>query len=443
MVQYQNMEPIYEESDLETLTTKNALTSADIQKLCVPLYDQMVSQGMILEGEANTAIYQTIDVPAFRSLQNLWTEENLDLFQAIVCLSMLRYAQDYLDAASYARAHGITEELNLKDIAMEYMRMYAKPLTEQAYADAFVTPEQRSLVKELTEEYKQALAERMEQCPWLSEESRKNLTEKASSIQVTVVTSEERVDYEPLLNKLSAGDISLLDAVIQYDLTNQRFLLNVAEHPFMRSHRARFIHGMLDVNAVYEPDKNSIFVMAGMLRNGFYNDSSRETLLATIGQTIAHEIGHGFDANGVQYDAVGAYNSVLTEEDQSKYKEKLMRIAEELSSLEVADGVFENGMRVLNEAEADLLGLQLTLDLAKKTEGFDYDLFFRTQARKFFRAFKTVDSALDNYSSDQHPAYFIRINYTFAQFGEFYRAYPSVQEGTPMYYAPADRETLW
>ncbi len=71
MVQYQNMEPIYEESDLETLTTKIALTSADIQKLCVPLYDQMVSQGMILEGEANTAIYQTIDVPAFRSLQNL------------------------------------------------------------------------------------------------------------------------------------------------------------------------------------------------------------------------------------------------------------------------------------------------------------------------------------------------------------------------------------
>ncbi len=92
---------------------------------------------------------------------------------------------------------------------------------------------------------------------------------------------------------------------------------------------------------------------------------------------------------------------------------------------------------------ADLLGLRLTLELAKKTASFDYDLFFRSLGYKFFRIFKTREAAMESYSSDPHPACLIRTNYTFSQFEDFYHTYPSIQEGTAMYYPPEKRETLW
>ncbi len=119
------------------------------------------------------------------------------------------------------------------------------------------------------------------------------------------------------------------------------------------------------------------------------------------------------------------------------------RLTENLSRIELADGILMDGARKLSEEAADLLGLRLVLNMASQTEGYDYDLFFRTLARCFYRGFKTREAAMDNYASDYHPAYYIRVNYTFSQFEDFYRTYPAVQEGTGMYYLPESRESLW
>lgn len=183
--------------------------------------------------------------------------------------------------------------------------------------------------------------------------------------------------------------------------------------------------------------------MAGILRPAFYNNSSRETLLGTVGTTIAHEMSHGFDPYGIQYDSEGQSNCVLTPEDLEAYQKKVQRLTENLSRIELADGALMDGTRKLSEEAADLLGLRLVLNMASQAEGFDYDLFFRTLARCFFRSFKTREAAMDNYASDYHPAYYIRVNYTFSQFEEFYRTYPAIQEGTGMYYPPESRESLW
>ena len=86
------------------------------------------------------------------------------MFKAIVCLSMYRYAADYLDSAAWAKAHD-GEELSPRQAAYEYMTLHSRFLTEQAYADACVSPELRALIKDLTEECRQALADRMRRCP--------------------------------------------------------------------------------------------------------------------------------------------------------------------------------------------------------------------------------------------------------------------------------------
>ncbi len=420
-----------------------SLTASEIRDACTPLYDQMVSQGLFRGDDMDSALFQTAEFPALRNLQRLYTEDNLEVFQAIVCLYMLRYAAEYLDPATYARTNGISGEPDLKEAAFRYMKDHAKDLTEQAYMDAFVPPKQREQVQELAEEYKDALAERMAQCPWLSEESRKNAAEKASMLRILVVTSGERIDYGPLLEKLKDGSMNLLEAAVQYDLTVMERLRRLAGTPYDRGCRSLYTDSMLETNAVYEAGKNAFYMMAGMLRPDMYDGSSRETLLATIGQTIGHEMGHGFDANGVQGNGSGGAQSILTEEDQDTFRTKVQHFAQSLSRMELADGVSVNGTYVINEAIADLTGLRLTLDLARKTEGFDYDLFFRSLARKYYRSFQTREAALNDYSSNFHPAPYIRINFTFAQTDEFCGAYPSVREGTPMYIAPEMREDLW
>lgn len=442
LVEYQNkINP--ETTDPNDYSGNGAVSGADIKTVCTPLYDQLVSFGLVTSDNEAEPVFQTVDYACFREIQKQYTEENLDLFQAIICLSLSRYATDYLDPAGYAAAHGIEGEPNLKEAAFEFMRMPAMYITEQAYADARITSEMRTEINGILEEYREAAVKYMEQCDWLSEESRKNAVEKIQKMKMILVTPEREIDYEPLLKALSVENINLLQAVIQHDLMRWKIHGELAGKPYDRAQWTSSRLTMVNTNAVYEPSKNAVLVMMGILQPEFYNRTSRETLLATIGQTISHEMSHGFDSNGIKWDAEGMSVNILTQEDQQKYDEKLQRLINNLSSIELTDDLKVDGNRNRDEEIADLLALRLTLDLAKKTEGFDYDLFYRTLAGKFFRYFRSRDEAMGWYASDPHPAYYIRINYTFGQFEEFYQNYPSINEGTPMYYAPENRESLW
>ena len=439
-VKFDREMPLYDPQE-EAFSGNN--TAADMLSLCVPLYDQLVSQGLIQADGTEPTVLEIIDPEHYQYIQSLYRDENLDLFQAMICLSMIDYAADYLDPATYAKTHDISGEVNLKTAAYDYLAINARFLTEQAFADTCLSPEQLAGIRQLFEEYKQVAAEWMMQCDWLSEESRKNAVNKFSAMKVVVAASEERMDCKPLLKTLSEDHMNLLRAVIQYEQAERQYMLQVAGKPFERGHRVAYPPTLVSTNAMYDPERNTIYVMLGVLQAAMYDTTSRETLLASLGQTIGHEMSHGFDPTGIQHDAEGEKNCILTEEDQSRYMERAQRLVANLSSIELADGLMIDGTHKLFEEAADLLGLRLTLELAKKTEGFDFDQFFRFLAHKFFFVYKTRETALKAYASDPHPAFYVRVNYTYAQFNEFYLTYPSVQEGTGMYYPPEKRESLW
>ena len=416
-------------------------TTEELLNTCTPLHDQLISQGMLLEGQALDSIYQITDIVPFFQLRNLYREENLDLFKAIISLSMYRFATDYLDLATYAKARNIEGDVDLKAEAHYRMDPY---LAEQAYAITYVTQEQRDQVMSMVEEYRQALANILQNCAWLSEESKKNAVEKALSIKaVVVVNTDEFIDYEPLLQAIDVEGINYLQAGIQCSLTIPRFSLTQAGKPFDRSHRLLNKDSMLQANAVYDPDTNTLFVMAGILLPEFYDPSSRETLMACPGQFIAHEMAHAFDPSCIQINADGQRISPLTDEDLMKYQERVLRVVDNLNRIELADGLNMNGLAKVQEMFADVMGLRVTLDVIKKTEGFDYDRFFQALTKKFFRSYQSKEDAMTQMNNGAHPPYYTRINYTFGQYDEFYQTYPTIVEGTPMYYPVADRETIW
>ena len=87
--------------------------------------------------------------------------------------------------------------------------------------------------------------------------------------------------------------------------------------------------------------------------------------------------------------------------------------------------------------------MSLSLDLAKKTENFDYDAYFRAFGHFFSYYLASREDASAEIAHQVHPLCYLRVNFTVQHFDEFYQTYPSVTEGTPMYLAPEDRILVW
>jgi putative endopeptidase len=163
-------------------------------------------------------------------------------------------------------------------------------------------------------------------------------------------------------------------------------------------------------------------------------------LLATIGFTIAHEISHGFDFIGTQFNAYGEANPVFTEADVEAFSQRTTRLADYYSTMEPMPGVNCDGRQLVTEAAADLSGMQATLLLAKKTEGFDYDRFCSTFGTAWAEA-RNQEMFLASLA-DMHPLFNLRMNVCSQMCDEMYDAL-GVQEGDGMYLAPEQRVLIW
>ena len=97
----------------------------------------------------------------------------------------------------------------------------------------------------------------------------------------------------------------------------------------------------------------------------------------------------------------------------------------------------------IGEFLADITGMSLTLDMVRDTENFDYDAYFRAFAYFFINIIPSRETTDPESAHYIHPYCYLRINFAVQHFEEFYRTYPSVTEGTPMYMAPEDRILVW
>ena len=169
---------------------------------------------------------------------------------------------------------------------------------------------------------------------------------------------------------------------------------------------------------------------------------SDEEMLAAIGFVVGHEISHGFDANGVQYDKDGIKQTWMPEKDRSSFGDRTIKVTSFYSGLSPLPGSsLYNGAQVQVEATADMGGMRAVLELASRKENFDYDRFFRQVAR-VWAAQISYEKEAYFYEYDTHPLDYLRINVTLAQFDEFTRTY-GIQEGDGMYIPEGKRVKVW
>ncbi len=426
------------ESDIAVLTLD------EIRKFCEPLYDLIIGLGYYSQ-DGNPVCYMISNAGIFYGIDMMYMDDNLELLKAIYVIAMAQYSLEFLDMDTYASVAGLEPgaEIDTDEISYLFITNYLSGAVDQVFLE-FVFPEGlRDQITELTVKYLDAMEARLRKEEWLSDQTREKALEKLDDMVYVVVYPNYWLDYSELRDLVQDHDQFLLDAVLCRDDFYREYTTSFIGEDIDRGNWVFSDTKTTEANAYYMSNENSINILAGVLYDSLFYQDSIETILASIGATIGHEITHGFDTGGAQYNGTGDSENWWTEEDAANFSFKAGLIADALNVIYLTDDLAEDGYSVLDEMVADLGGLALSLDIAKQYPDFDYDKFFKIYALMWYAVMADKEAAEELYYQDSHAASYVRANFTLQMFDEFYSTYPEVTEGSGMYRSPDERLSVW
>ena len=203
------------------------------------------------------------------------------------------------------------------------------------------------------------------------------------------------------------------------------------------------------VNAYYNPSSNEICFPAGILQYPFFDMSADDAFnYGAIGVVIGHEMTHGFDDQGCQFDKEGNLNNWWTAEDKANFDARTKVMEEAFNRIEVAPGVHANGAFTLGENIADHGGLQISYNAFRKLPQPTTDSEY-TPAQRFFLAYANVwagnirpEEILKRTKSDPHSLGRWRVNGALPQISAWYEAW-NVTEESPLFVQEDQRVSIW
>jgi putative endopeptidase len=207
-------------------------------------------------------------------------------------------------------------------------------------------------------------------------------------------------------------------------------------------------------NANYSPSNNEITLPAAQFMVPGIKDADVDDAVAygyVAASTIGHEITHGFDDQGRQYDAKGNLKAWWTPQDSVKFTQRAQKLVEQFNGYKVLDSLHVNGKATLGENIADLGGIVLGLDAFKKTAQYKAGKTINglTPVQRFFLGYSlgwlghTRDEALANQIlTDVHSPGYLRVNAPFSDVDEFYTAF-GIKKGDAMWIDPDKRVKIW
>ena len=317
----------------------------------------------------------------------------------------------------------------------------------EALGEKFVarrfSPEAKTKMLEMVEAFKDALKEKISNLSWMSPPTREAALEKLSTFRAKIGYPDKPQDYAKL--EIGDGYLDNLRASARYQ--RDRNMAQIGK-PVDKEE-----WGMTAStnNAYYSPTANEICFPAGILQPPYFDLEADEAMnFGAIGATIGHELGHGFDDEGAQFDAFGNLRNWFAPEDLEKFKAKTLGVEKQFDEY-VVEGLKVDGKLVLGEALADLSGLELAYAAFKKaTEGKTPELIDGfTPDQRFFLSFAQSwatnvrpDYAKLMVKSDPHPHPKLRVNGTVSNMPEFFEAF-GVRPGQPMRRPEDKRNEIW
>lgn len=224
----------------------------------------------------------------------------------------------------------------------------------QLFIEKTFPPEAKAKALQLVNNLKLALRDRLEAIDWMTPATRKRAQEKLAAMQIKIGYPDKWQDF----SKVNLDRKAYL--ANGWALTEREFDRNLAKlgKPVDRS---VWEMGAYIVNAYYNPNLNEIVFPAGILQPPYFNPAADDAVnYGGIGTVIGHEITHGFDDSGRQYDAKGNLKDWWSKRDAMQYLARSDAIVKQFDAYEGVDGIKVNGRLTLGENISDLGGLRIS-----------------------------------------------------------------------------------
>ncbi len=311
-------------------------------------------------------------------------------------------------------------------------------------------PEAKAQMKELVGNLIKAYESRINALDWMDDVTKAKAIEKLAKTNVKVGYPDKWKDYSSLSLTNDAGEATYFDAMV--NVAAYEFAENIAElgEPVDKS---KWYMSPQTVNAYYNPPYNEIVFPAAILQPPFFDFTSDAAVnYGGIGGVIGHEISHGFDDSGADYDADGNLVNWWTEKDLNEFNSLGDKLAAQYSAIEVLEDTFINGKFTLGENIGDLGGIHAAFDalaLHHQDNGKPEAIDGFSAEERFFLSWGTIwrakirDEALKNQvRTDPHSPGYNRAMQPLKNMDAFYTTF-DVKEGDGMYLPKEDRVYIW
>lgn len=315
----------------------------------------------------------------------------------------------------------------------------------QLYVEKYFTADAKKRVNQLVDNLLAAYKQRLSTRDWMSDETKKQAQAKLDKIVRKLGFPDKWKDYSKL------------------DVKNDAYVLNVFraanfEYKTMLGYYGQPVDKTKwnitppTVNAYYNPSANEVVFPAGIMQPPFFDATADDAFnYGCMGAIIGHELTHGFDDEGSQFDADGNLKNWWTEEDLKKFESKTSILVNQFNNYVAIDSTHVNGQLTLGENIADLGGLTMAYYAYKMSLGGKKSEVIEgyTGEQRFFlswaQGWKTVmrPQALKQLvaTNPHSPGYFRAIG-PLSNMPEFYEAF-GVKEGDKMYRPKETRADIW
>jgi len=329
--------------------------------------------------------------------------------------------------------------------AVDSMDSSMGELIGRMFVESHFGADAKSSMLELVGNLLKAFDSSIDGLEWMSPATRAEAKKKLSKITVKIGYPDKWRDYSALT--VRAGDLigNLLRAA---EFQHNRYMTRTGGPV----DKGEWLMTPQTVNAYYNSTTNEITFPAAILRWPFFDKSADPAVnYGGIGSVIGHEISHGFDDSGRQYDGDGNLRDWWTEEDGAKFKQRAGELVKQYSGYSVLDGRHINGELTLGENIGDLSGMAVSFKAYKislggnpapEIDGFTGDQrFFLGWAQVWRRNYRN-EELLKRLVTDPHSPSEFRANGPSTNIDAFYEAF-AVKPGDLMYRAPAERVKIW
>jgi putative endopeptidase len=389
----------------------------------------------------------------FVALSRMLKDVSFDDWKVYLKWNVLRNAAPYLSSAFVnERFEFYSKFLNgAKVLTDRWKRVLSAEdgaigeIVGQLYVKDNFPPEAKARALKIVKSLLVSMGERIKGVDWMSDATKKEALKKLKAFNVKIGYPDKWTDYK----KLSVENDSYYKNIIRASyFASVKSIKEIGK----KVDKSKWFMTPQTVNAYYEPSLNEIVFPAGILQPPFFDKDADDAInYGAMGAVIGHEVTHGFDDQGRQYDLKGNLADWWTKDDKDKFNEKTKTLVGQFNNFAALDTFKVNGELTLGENIADLGGLTVSMNAFRKTEQFKknekIDGF--TPVQRFYLSWAQVwktnirpETAKMYLKIDVHSPAKARVNAPFRNLPAFFEAF-DVKPGDPMRIADEEIVKIW